>query len=137
MHLIKTNGTLFNGLKEPLSDPYPNVPGNMYDASKGMDYATQSPYVTYITKSSSITYSKIMELINMHHPIYTGAGYYNQDGTRTGGHATVIKGYDSVGMMIEYVDPLGDGSIHLCYYNDFCNGNYNDRIWDGTIYSAS
>lgn len=118
-----------------LLNPYPNVGGSLSDSEDG------SEYVTYDTKnfsysSSKWTMSKIRtEIMSNTRPIQAGAGYYNSSGQRNGGHMVVINGTYTVGFgdSIHYLDPW-DATEHWVTYTAFCDGSYNGRKYDQTVW---
>ena len=70
--------------------------------------------------------------------VQAGAGYYSGN-VRNGGHMVVIYGTQfidnssGISNYIDYLDPW-DATPHHCKFTDFCNGNYNSRKYDQTVY---
>lgn len=64
------------------------------------------------------------------------AGYYDSQGNRNRGHAVVITGYleNAENNYINYFDPL-DGVSYMCSYAEFCDGSFNKRKYDFTVYN--
>lgn len=114
-----------------------NEAGTLDESARG------SQYVAYNNKTYSYTYStwnfsQIVNSLKNGYAVQAGAGYYS-GGLRTGGHMVVIYGTqfidNSSGLLnyIDYFDPW-DGTRHHCLFSEFCNGNYNNRIYDQTVF---
>lgn len=68
--------------------------------------------------------------------VVLSAGYY-QNNIRKGGHLVVLTGWAmseaTNTYCIYYIDP-GDGNRRFCEYSAFCDGTFNKRIYDRTVY---
>lgn len=122
-------------IKGTLLNPYPNEGGSLNDMRNAAEYISKNTE-EYTAVATVKNFSFISEQIYNEHPVLAAAGYYNA-GVRTGGHATLIVGWDiSTGAQrITYFDSI-DGKYHTCSYAAFCNGSFNDRIYDGTCYHS-
>lgn len=123
-------------IKGSLLNPHPNESGTIYEMRDAAEYISNNTK-SYTATNSTKSFNFISERIYKHHPVLTGAGYYNGSGTRTGGHATLIIGWDtSTGTQrIVYFDP-NDGSYKTCSFADFCSGSFNGREYDQTCYNS-
>ncbi len=121
-------GTLFN--------PHPNETGSIYDTRDAAVYISNNTKAyTAVVSTKSFTF--ISERIYNEHPVIAAAGYYTSAGTRNGGHATLIVGWDtSTGVQrITYFDSA-DGTYRTCSYAAFCDGSFNSRRYDQTCYNS-
>ena len=84
----------------------------------------------------TLSFSTIKTHIQNGNPIQAAAGYYIGS-TRCGGHVVVIKGVYFASATstkyIQYVDPA-NGNTYSCTYTAFCNGSYNGRKYDQTVF---
>ena len=115
---------------------YPNYGASIYRQSIGAKYATNNKSFGYTY--SAWSFSKLKDSLAKGYAIQTAGGYYS--GTkRTGGHMVIVCGVqfinNSSGLSyyVDYKDPI-DGSNHHCTYEQFCNGGYNGRKYDQTVY---
>lgn len=83
--------------------------------------------------NSSLTLTGIQSNINLNRPVYAGISYFS-DGKRNGGHAVVIRGYDTTQSRVSYMDPE-DGKFYSMTYTGFKGSSSGTRLWDGTIHS--
>lgn len=90
--------------------------------------------------AQKIPYEQITQSIKNGYAVQANAGYYKGN-TRTGGHAVVIcgtlftDGSDGIVVYIDYIDPKY-GDYHRCTYSSFCDGSFNGRKYDQTVYVA-
>lgn len=121
-------------LKGNFISHYPNESGSIQESAEGSEYITYDT-VNFTSEETIWTFSEIVEMLRDGHVLQAGAGYYDSNGNRNGGHVVVIHlittrtGEDCV----QYVDPW-DGTRRLVTYAAFCNGSYNGRRFDQVIY---
>lgn len=122
-------------VKGSLLNPYPNVPGSLGNSKKGFEYMTHNTISFHYTSSKYTLGSIRTHIINRSHPLQAGAGYYDSNNVRTGGHMVVITGVNTAGYgeKICYLDPW-DATEHWVNYSAFVNGSYNGRRYDQTVY---
>ena len=105
------------------------------------DSANATEYVTHFNSTLTgvyytLSFSTIKTHIQNGNPIQAAAGYYIGS-TRCGGHVVVIKGVYFASATstkyIQYVDPA-NGNTYSCTYTAFCNGSYNGRKYDQTVF---
>ena len=119
------HGTIF--------DSYPNKSGSIANSASGSKHMTHNTK-TFSYIASAYTISQIRTSINTNSkPLQAGAGYYNSNGNRNGGHMVVISGVTSTGETITYLDPW-DGTKHTCTLTAFGDASYNGRKYDQTVY---
>lgn len=123
-------------IKGSLFNPYPNVGGSLEDICNAAKYISNNTK-TYIGAHEAKSFSFISEHIYNRHPIIACVGYYDDAGTRTGGHAILVMGWDtSTGVQqIKYFDP-GIGTYVICPYAGFCDGSFNGSKYDKTSYHS-
>lgn len=122
-------------LKGSNTNPYPDAPGSLADsvaASEFISYGLDK----YDKVETSKSYKFLVNKINQQHCVSLGAGYYNFWGRRVGGHIVLMCGYTTINSSnaIRYYDSGDGGSMHICTYSDFCDGDYNGRKYDGTVF---
>lgn len=109
--------------------------GSLAESARGSQYACYNKY-TFDIIASRVSWDALRNQINKNHTIQLGAGYYNSNGVRTGGHMVLCVGwtlntsYDKY--YIYYMDP-DDGQRYHCAYNEFVDASYNGRRYDQTI----
>lgn len=116
---------------------YPNEAGTLSEIRRGVRYSSHyKASVNYV--SSAWSYGNIAASIYNGYGVIAAAGYYTNN-VRQGGHAVVIyatqfvDGSSGSRFYISYIDPW-DGTRNQCLYSSFCDGTYNGRIYDGTVY---
>lgn len=125
-------------VKGTLFTPYPNVGGGMSESIEGSEYVTYST-ITFSKSGSDTSWETLCNNMAAGKAIQAQAGYYSSSGSRTSGHIVVIiecfvtGSATSVVKNIRYIDPL-DGLTHVCSYEEFCDGTYNGRMFDGIVY---
>lgn len=133
----RTQYSVVQHLKGTSSEKCPNATGSISDSAKGSQYVAYNKK-TFISTASKWSFSQIGVSLRKGYAVQAGAGYYSND-KRTGGHMVIIYGTEfidnSSGIFyyINYIDPW-DGKAHNCTYSSFCNGSYNSRKYDQTIY---
>ncbi|MGN0601162.1 MAG: papain-like cysteine protease family protein [Oscillospiraceae bacterium] len=133
----RTQYTVVKYIKGSSSNSYPNVTGTIANSATGSQYVAYNRK-TFKSTASKWSFSKIVSSMRKGYAVEAGAGYYS-NGKRNGGHVVVISGTQFVDnssgtfYYIDYIDPW-DGSFHHCTYSSFCNGTYNSRKYDQTIY---
>lgn len=133
----RTQSDVVHYLKGSIFDPYPNSGGNLDDSANGSSYVTFFNNPFYI--SGAWSFSQISNSIQSDKVITAAAGFYDSSGNRNGGHCVVIFGYSHtevgsyVSDQIKYRDPATNATYE-CNYSDFCDGSFNSRIYDGTVY---
>ena len=130
----RTQYSVVNKIKGTAADPYPDVSGSISDSATGAKYVTYDT-VDFESKSSKWSFSEIETSLTNGHAVQAGAGYYNWI-FRDGGHVVVIYATttDAAGTeYISYIDPW-DGKSYTCTYKAFCDGSFNNRKYDQTIY---
>lgn len=119
------------------SNPYPNVTGTAKDGAIG------SQYISYDKKTFSYiiepwSYNQIVASLKNGYAVQAGAGTYSGS-TRVSGHRVVINNaqfipeFPGAAEYIDYQDPW-DGKTHHCTFASFCDGSYNGRIYDQTVF---
>lgn len=114
-----------------------NEGGAISEGAKGSRYVAYDKK-SYGYTSSKWSFSQITASLNKGYAVQAGAGYYT-DNNRNGGHRVVIYGTQFIDnssgnfYYIDYFDPW-DATTHHCTYSDFCDGSYNDRRYDQTVY---
>jgi hypothetical protein len=105
----------------------------MVDASKYASINSKTfAKIGHSLTTGRFTFTQMKTKINSDNPFIAIAGYYDGS-TRNGGHAVVIYGWNDD--KVRYVDPANGASVHTtCTYTAFCNGTYNTRKYDGTVY---
>lgn len=134
---IRNQYEVVHFLKGTTADAYPNEPGSLSDSVVGSEFV--SNYIMAFDYGDVFTYSEITEHLAKGYVIQAAAGYYNWLGIRVGGHMVVINctqfadvaGEDPY--RLTYFDPW-DGTSHTCTYDEFCDGSYNGREYDATVY---
>lgn len=121
-------------IKGTPDDPYPNVPGYTEDSAEGSEYVTYNRF-QFGRTTSPFSFLDIESDIADGFPIQASAGYYSGS-ARSGGHVVVIymtQNFDYGEQYINYFDPW-DGMNHVCTYSSFCDGSYNGRQYNYTIF---
>lgn len=124
-------------LKGVASDPYPNVSGYITDTEAGSEYVSYSNE-DFRSTSSTWSFSQIATSLGNDNPVLASAGYYS-NGVRTGGHVVVIyltqmiDSSSGTSCYVKYIDPW-DGASYYCTFDSFCDGSFNGRIYDRTVY---
>ena len=111
-----------------------NKTGTTTEAANAAKYAAHNQRI-YLPRSAQ-TFDVIKARINENVPVYAAAGYYDSNNERHGGHAVVIYGYQIVPKStggIYYNDP-STASSHYTRFSSFCDGSYNGRKYDGSVY---
>lgn len=131
----KTQWDIVRHLKGSWYYWYPNVGGSVNDtrlASESVTNNTQS-----FSSTTTMTMAQIRaSIINVNpKPIIGGYVYYDENGTRIGGHMVVINGSytESFGDTLGYIDPL-DATQHWCTYDAFLDGSYNGGIYEVSVW---
>lgn len=126
--------------KGTLDDPYPNTQyGTLAESAAGTQFVANNK-VKFDSINGVWGFSKFVDSIAHGYPIQAAGGYY-VNGKRNGGHMVVvymtqfIDTQFSTDYYIDYYDPW-DGITHHCTYNSFCNGSYNTRVYDQTVYAV-
>ena len=137
-----TNRTQFDFVsryKGTLANPYPNEKsGTLAESAGGSQYVAYDK-VKFDSIEGVWSFSKFVDSIAHGYPVQAAGGYYT-NGKRTGGHMVVVymtqftDNLSGSNCYIDYYDPWEDISHH-CTYNSFCNGSYNTRIYDQTVYA--
>lgn len=110
----------------------------MDDSIEGSEYVTYGT-ITFSKSYDDISWETLCNNMALGKAIQAQAGYYTASGVRNGGHVVVIiecfvSGTStSVKRYIRYIDPA-DGETYVCTYENFCNGTFNNRIFDGIVY---
>ncbi len=114
-----------------------NEGGTLDESVRASQYVSNNRR-NYNQTFSTWNFSQIVNSLRNGFAVQAAGGYYS-GGNRVGGHMVVIYGTqfvdNSSGLLyyIDYFDPW-DGTRHHCLFSEFCNGNYNDRIYDGTVF---
>ena len=144
----RTQYSVVEYLKGNIGVPYPDVSGDVDDSAEGSTYVTNDT-ISFVSKFRGLfsiengqwTFSEIAESLRGGNPVQVCGGYYNSLGIRTGGHVVVIYQADLIfsssgsgnSYCIGYYDPWDDQNFY-CTYDAFCDGSFNGRRYDGTIY---
>lgn len=83
---------------------------------------------------NALSYNNVQSQINAGSPIFVSL---IQGGW--GGHANVIRGYDTSTSFVLFMDP-NDGNYHGQKYSKYCNGTHwdgNDYTWDRSLYNIN
>lgn len=117
-----------------LGEWYPNVFGNISDIEDAAEYISKDNE-SYTGANVTGTFLFLKGQIDYRNITIACAGYYNNN-VRNSGHAVVITGYHTLAGKnhIVYHDPL-DNQTYVCLYSQFCDGSYNERIYDQTCYN--
>ena len=122
-----------------------DVPGSIADCAHAAEYISLN-HLDYLSDNTVKSYYFICDNIYNGHPIVAGGTCYDNNGNPLGSHAVMLMGWDNNynSQLVKYHDSLymnyTNGSpyyntrYHVCTYNAFCNGTYNDRIYDCTAY---
>lgn len=116
----------------------PNVTGTLRQSEIGTEYVAMS-VMDYLYGEIRLDYSQITECLAHGYAVQAAAGIYSLDGVRQGGHMVVINMTQFVDIVGEnpyrltYYDP-NDGLSYTCTYEEFCNGSFNGRRYDQTVY---
>lgn len=124
-------------IKGSANDLFPDVSGSIEDSAVAAEYI--SNYTEdYVAIESKKSYTFLCQEIYDSHPVINGAGYYNHDDERDGGHATLIIGWSTANgsQDIIYFDP-DTGTVETCTYAQFCDGSFNERKYDQTCYNIT
>lgn len=135
----RTQFDVVNLLKRTDENPWPNVGGLPSDGAAG------ASYVAFYNKNfmgeyETLNFSEITYSLAKGYAVSTSGGYY-ESGERVGGHAVVVymTQFIEYGAQttyrVTYYDPW-DGTTHTCSYEEFCDGTYNSRIYDRSVYVA-
>ena len=133
----RTQYNIVNYLKGTTSNPHSNVSGSIADSANGSKYVTNNTK-TFTATASKWTWAQIQTRLKANKAVQAGAGYYSGS-TRNGGHIVVIYGTQFIDndsgtqYKINYVDPA-NGVRYTCLYSAFCDGTFNSRKYDQTIY---
>lgn len=119
-----------------------NVGGTLNESRNGTAWASHYVkllnYIGHNQTTGRLNTTQIESNIYRGNPILAAAGYYSGS-TRLSGHMVVIYGVhyteSPTGQVhkVLYIDP-NDGRSYICTYNQFCNGSYNGRKYDGTVF---
>ena len=141
----RTQHTIVMHLKSTPDETYPNVTGTIADSVTGSEYVTYNTVdFDYTFGLDSIwTFEEMATSLRNGYPIQALIAPYSSDNERLVGHVVVIHRtdllYDTSNSeshyFIRYYDPWDGGSYEYCLYADFCDGTYNDRIYDGQIFA--
>jgi len=98
-------------------------------------------YISYGTEDydaieKNLSFSNLKSQVKRGNVTIACAGYYDSNNKRNGGHAVAITGYleNAQNNYINYFDPL-DGVSYMCSYAEFCDGSFNKRKYDFTVYN--
>lgn len=135
-HLVNNARTQSNTVTFVKGSPV-NEGGTVAETAAAANYFSLNRY-NYVGVNHAYSIAMLKgQIMNNRMPIVC-AGRYNDSGIRTGGHATVVymvtysdDGRNGIG----YYDPWDGGRNYICPFNDFCNGTYNDRIYESTAYT--
>lgn len=136
-----TNSTLnqwnvVNKIKGTILNPYPDVPGDIYDMSQGCKYVSLG--TTFYYGNKALGPGEIKDQIFIYtRPFVAGINYY-WNGYITGRHAIVIKGYNDSNFSVNYYDPETGADkwvtyAPLIYGGGFSpDGKYEASVWSET-----
>lgn len=112
-----------------------NEGGSVEEARDAANFAsgTNSYYVT----EGILTESEILVEINSRRPVYLSRGWYDSDGNRDNGHATVVYGYrltdsGAINFLVRDPWPVNEGRNQTWTYDFIINGSDTGRL-DSTI----
>lgn len=134
----RTQWDVVKEVKGWLLNQHPNSTGDLDDSIEGSEYVTYGT-ITFSKSYDDISWETLCNNMALGKAIQAQAGYYTASGVRKGGHVVVIiecfvSGTStSVKRYIRYIDPA-DGETYVCTYENFCNGTFNNRIFDGIVY---
>lgn len=130
----RTQYNVVEKLKGTSSEPYPDETGSISESATASKYVTYD-YIEFASTGSKWSFAKIESSLNDGYAVQAGAGYYNLI-FRKSGHMVVIYETKTVGSenYVSYIDPLFPDEDYCCTYEEFCNGTYNDRKYDQTVY---
>ena len=113
-----------------------DVPSTIDETAQAATYASFGRE-TFSYTWSAFTWTRIRNEIDNNRTVLLAAGYYNDNNVRTGGHMVIGIGWtmntSTDTYYISYIDPW-DGKEYFCTYNDFCDGFFNGRKYDRTVY---
>lgn len=126
-------------IKGTAINPYPNKGGSLKEIANAADYISNYN-LDYYYVTTALTASALKRYnANGYAPVLVSGEYTD---IRAGGHAVILVDcYQSVGgYTIEYYEcdqfnAKGGAGYKYCSYERFCNGDYNGRIYDGTVYN--
>lgn len=102
------------------------------EAAEYISYGNEN----YTGVKEKFSFDNLRKQLDRENITITCMGDYDRNDFRWGGHAVVIIGYivGTNGRYIYYVDPADDSS-HICSYESFCDGSYNNLKYDYTCYN--
>lgn len=120
-------------LKGTPSTPYPNVGGTILDTERAAEYIVNMN-VDYFSANCTYPGEFFVSQILSNHVAMAGAGYYDQNGNRTGGHVTPILGisHESGTRFITYYDPYYNRNYRMPITSFFDGSSFNGRKYDQT-----
>lgn len=118
--------------------PYPNKGGTVQETADAAEYISGYS-LDYYGGTTALSFSALKrQNANGYAPVIAGGNYTD---IRWGGHSVILVDcyYNGNAPYIRYYEcdpdsPQGIG-IRTCSYQDFCDGTYNTRIYDGTVYN--
>lgn len=124
-------------LKGTSSDPYPDVSGSLSDSVAGSEYVAYNR-ASFTSMYSTLSFNDITTNLQRGYPVQAAIAIH-RDGKRYNGHMVVIymtqfiDNSDGVSYELDYVDP-GNAKSYHCTYSQFCDGSFNGKEYDQTVY---
>ncbi len=126
-------------IKGTVINPYPNKGGTVQETADAAEYISNYK-LDYFGVSTALSFSALnRQNAYGYAPVIIGGNYTD---IRTGGHAVILVDCYTIGgtQFIQYYEcdkfnAIGGEGLRRCSYNDFCNGRYNGRIYDQTVYN--
>ena len=135
-YLVNSSKTQTNAVQY-VKNNVVNEGGTIYETAEAANYFTNNQY-NYVGYNQAYSITFLQGQITSNRLPILSAGYYNSLGQRYAGHATTgyMVAYCGDGTkLIGYYDPWDGGRRYICTFYDFCNGGYNGRKYDRTIYT--
>jgi len=109
--------------------------GSIFEIEEAAEYISYGNE-NYTGVKKKLSFDNLRKQLDRENITITCMGNYDGNDFRWGGHAVVIIGYivGTNGRYIYYVDPADDSS-HICSYESFCDGSYNNLKYDYTCYN--
>ncbi|SFB18809.1 papain-like cysteine protease family protein [Clostridium frigidicarnis] len=129
-----TNRTQWDGVAQVKGSSSVNLPASSIECT------TATNYICYNNANFKVEYfpwnmsSIRRDIMDYQKPLIFLAGYYDNYGNRNGGHFVVGDAVYEYSNYFRYRDPW-DSTTHWVDYQAFCNGNYNSRQYEETVFA--
>lgn len=135
--LVRNQSVAVNHFYGTDSDAFPDYIGDIFDSANAAAFMSNYTHSYNAYECSFSDWFLHMQL-SYSHPIICAGGYYNYLGERLWGHAVLVCGwYDGSyqSPILIYYDSEIPG-YRTCSYAEFCNGSFNNKIYDQTCYHS-